>query len=266
MQFLVHNIEVNDQSVELRCYIPEAAPHAKFRTNRPAVIVLPGGAYSGLYGGEAEPIALKYLAQGVCSFVLYYSVKPARFPQALLEGLKAIRYVREHAEEFGIDPARIAVCGFSAGGHLAGTLGTMWGHPCLDGMLEGDRRLYRPDKMILCYPVTSYESHHGSFKNLLGEENLTPENAEFLSVQNQVNEETSPAFIWHNYDDAGVAVGETLLLGRTLYQHKVPLEMRIYSKGGHGTCLGNYITKGREFGDDQECCGWVEETLPFLFR
>ena len=124
MQFFVHNIEVNDRSVELRCYIPEAAPHAKFQTNRPAVIVLPGGAYSGLYGGEAEPIALKYLAQGVCSFVLYYSVKPARFPQALLEGLKAIRYVREHAEEFGIDPARIAVCGFSAGGHLAGKLGT----------------------------------------------------------------------------------------------------------------------------------------------
>lgn len=268
MQAFKHEIKVNDKCVPLSCYIPDAAPHANFQTNRPAVIVLPGGAYRGLYGGEAEPIALRYVGHGTCAFVLHYSVFPAVFPQALLEVLTAIRYVRENAETFGIDVDRIAICGFSAGGHLACSTGVFWNHSCIDGMLEGDRTLYRPNKMILCYPVTTYESHHGSYKNLLrgGGEEMTEERIAMVSVEQHVSEDTPPAYIWHNYDDKGVSVGETFLFAKALHEHAVPVEMRIYPTGGHGTCLGNYITKGRAFGDDQPCAGWVEDTLPFLFR
>ena len=267
MRFLTRYIEINGYKAPLRCYIPDAAPHAQYQTNRPAVIVFPGGAYKSTYGGEAEPIALQYLAAGACAFVLDYTCAPARFPQALLEGLTAIRTVRESAEEYGVDPTRIAVCGFSAGGHLAATTATLWKNACLNGMIEEDRTLYRPDKMILCYPVTSYKSHNGSYKNLLGEENVTnAERLALVSVEQQVDEDTPPAYIWHNCDDKAVLVGEMLLFAKALCDHNVPVELRVYPKGGHGTCLGNYITKGLEFGEKKPCEGWVGDTLPFLFR
>ena len=268
MQYFKHEIKVNDKKVPLSCYIPDAAPHAKFQNNRPAVIVLPGGAYKGLYGGEAEPIALRYLGHGVCAFLLEYSVFPAVFPQSLLEVLNAVKFIRDNAETFGVDPERITVCGFSAGGHLAASSGVFWNNSCLDGLLEGEREAYRPDKMILCYPVTSYHSHNGSYKYLLTGEGaeLTEEAINAVSVERHVNEGTAAAYIWHNYDDKGVSVGESFLFAKALYDHQVPVEMRIYPTGGHGTCLGNYITKGLEFGETKPCEGWVEDTLPFVFR
>lgn len=268
MRFFTKEIRVESGVGRLRCYLPDAAPHAHYKTDRPAVIVLPGGAYSGNYEGEGEPIALQYLAAGACAFVLNYSVFPAVFPQALLEVLNAIRYVRENAEDFGVDAERIAICGFSAGGHLTASAGVFWNHPCLNGCLEGERTLYRPNKMILCYPVTSHTSHKGSYKNLLtgGGEELTEERIAAVSVERHVSEDTPPAYIWHNYDDKAVSVGETFLFAKAMYDHGVPVEMRIYPTGGHGTCLGNYITKGHSFGENQPCVGWVEDTLPFLFR
>lgn len=267
MQVFQRSVEVNGRSVSLRGYIPDAAPHARFQTDRPAVIVLPGGAYRGTYGGEAEPIALQYLAMGACAFVLDYSVVPEVFPQALLEALTTVRFVRESAEAYGIDPQRITVCGFSAGGHLAASVGTMWKHACLNDYLEEDRRLYRPDKMILCYPVTTYKSHHGSYHNLAGgKEMLTEQTLALLSVENHVDEQTPPAYLWHNCDDAAVLAGETLLFAKKLLDHGVPVEMRIYASGGHGTCLGNYVTKSLELGEKKDCCGWVEDTMPFVFR
>jgi acetyl esterase/lipase len=268
MQYFEHEIKVNDQSVALSAYIPDAAPHANFQTDRPAVIVLPGGGYKGRYGGEAEPIVLRYVGHGACAFLLHYSVYPAVFPQALLEVLNAVKYVRDNAERFGVDPEKIAICGFSAGGHLACSAGVFWNHACIDGMLEGDRTLYRPNKMILCYPVTTYKSHHGSYKNLLtgaGEE-MTEERIDMVSVEKHVSEDAPAAYIWHNYDDKGVSVGETFLFAKALYDHQVPVEMRIYPTGGHGTCLGNYITKGLAFDERKPCEGWVEDTIPFLFR
>lgn len=268
MQYFKHAINVNGKSVTLSAYIPDAAPHANFQTNRPAVIVLPGGAYKGLYGGEAEPIALRYVGHGACAFLLEYSVFPAIFPQALLEALNAVKYVRENAEKFGVDPEKIAVCGFSAGGHLAASTGVLWNNSCLDGLLTEARELYRPDKMILCYPVTSYKSHNGSYKNLFTGEGaeLTEEMIATASVEQHVNEGSAQAYIWHNYDDKGVSVGESFLFAKALYDHQVPVEMRVYPTGGHGTCLGNYITKGLAFGETKPCEGWVEDTIPFLFR
>ena len=268
MQCFTHEIEVRGVCHPLRCYLPDGAPDGMYREARPAVIVFPGGAYRGNYEGEGEPIALRYVGAGACAFVLNYSVFPAHFPQALLEGLEAVRYVREHAEEFRIDPERIAVCGFSAGGHLAASVGVFWKELLPEGVAEADRRLCRPDKLILCYPVTSYESHHGSFRNLVSgnEEELTEQMKEYLSIATHVDADTPPTYIWHNWDDRGVPVEHSLNLAATLCHHGVPTEVRVYPSGGHGTCLGNYVTKRQAFGEDQSCAGWVEDTLPFLYR
>ncbi len=265
MKFLQQTITAGAGSAPFRAYIPDAAPRAHFQTNRPAVIVFPGGGYAQTYPGEAEPIALAYAARGFCAFVLDYSVYPARFPQALLEGLTAVRFVRDHAAEYGIDPHRISVCGFSAGGHLAASVGTLWDHECLEGRLEGDRALYKPDSMVLSYPVTN-PSHFDSMLNLFSQnkEELTPEMLEFLSLENHVKSSTPPAFLWHNSDDAGVPVSCTLTFGLALHRAGVPFEMRIWEKGGHGTCLGSYIT--HETTEAMECAPWVDESAAFLLK
>ncbi|MBE6588644.1 MAG: alpha/beta hydrolase [Ruminococcaceae bacterium] len=268
MKFFTHEIKVGEFCAPLRAYLPDGAPHGFFKSNRPAIIVFPGGGYSLTYGGEAEPIALAYAAAGFCAFVLDYSVYPARFPQALLEGLRSIRFVREKAEEYGIDPNRISVCGFSAGGHLAACTGTLWNHKCLDGLLEGDRTLYRPNTLVLSYPVIN-PLHRGSFLNLFSknEDELTEEVVELLSLEYQVSSDTPPTFLWHNSDDAAVPVESSLVFGLALTRNKIPFEMRIWESGGHGCCLGTYVTKeAHRIEAPLDCHAWVSESVKFLLR
>lgn len=266
MQFFTHEICINGKKAPLRAYLPDAAPSANDRQRRPAVIVFPGGSYLFTYEGEAEPIALRYLAEGVCAFVLDYSVYPARFPQALLEGLEAIRFVREHAEEYGIDPKNIAVCGFSAGGHLAACTGTLWNHAILDGLLSGDRRAYRPDKLILCYPVVDF-SHKDSFMNLVerNEEELTPERIDLLSPRKQITADTPPTFLWHNADDGAVSAKGSLQFATALYDGGVPFQIRVYGKGNHGCCSADHVTVDTDYASPYPCAAWMKDSLDFLF-
>ena len=268
MEFLNHEIKHGGFEAPLRCYIPTGAPHAFFKEYRPAIIVLPGGGYSHTYEGEAEPIALKYVGAGFCAFVLNYSVYPAKFPQALTEALMAVRYVRENAKEFRIDPDRIYVCGFSAGGHLAACTGTLWNHACLDGHLEDSREVYRPNGLILAYPVIT-PLHRGSYLNLFNRDEaaLTDEVIDLLSLHNQVTDATPPTFVWHNSDDAGVPVECSLLFGLALHRNRIPFEMRIWENGGHGVCLGNYVTKEHhKIEAPLDCSVWVDESVRFLLR
>lgn len=268
MQFSTYEIKVGEFSAPLRAYVPDGAPHGFFQKKRPAMIVFPGGGYSITYEGEAEAIALSYLSAGFSAFVLNYSVYPARFPQALLEALTSIRFVREHAKDFGIDPHRISVCGFSAGGHLAACTGTLWNHACLNGLLEGERTLYRPDSMVLSYPVIN-SLNRGSFLNLFGknEEDLTEEVIRLLSLENQVSSDTPPTFLWHNSDDKTVPAESSLVFALALTRNGIPFEMRIWESGGHGCCLGTYVTKEHHAIEAPlDCHVWVGESVRFLLR
>lgn len=269
MQYFKHDIKVGECSVPLTCYLPDAAPRTYFPNNRPAIIILPGGGYGMTYSGEGEPIALAYLARGFCAFVLDYSVYPARFPQALVEALTAIRFVRENAKEYGIDSNKIAICGFSAGGHLAACTGTLWNHTCLNEYLEDDRAIYRPNAMFLAYPVINVASHKGSYLNLFSqrEEELTSEVQDLLNLENQVSKETPPTFLWHTRSDSTVPAKASLDFAMALAEKKVPYEIRIWSGDRHGTGLGNYVTEPKSAPlTPHPCADWVEDSVKFFLK
>ena len=212
---------------------------------RPAVIVCPGGAYLGHAHHEGEPIALFYLKQGFNAFVLHYGVgENATGGRPLIQAALAIRHVREHAKEYNVDPSRILILGFSAGGHLAASAGILWNAPIVRealGITEETKGVNRPDGMILCYPViTALEHRHkASFRRILGTGSDEPseEARRAWSLELHVDSTTPPAFLWHTVNDEGVSVQNSLLLGEAMSRAGVSYEMHLFPKGKHGLGL-----------------------------
>ena len=271
MRTFTHIINTGAGDRSLLAYIPTSTQRAHYRGRRPAVVIFPGGAYSGTFEGEAEPIALAFASAGVCAFVLHYSCRTRSrevWPYAQTEAFAAIRFVRENAAEFGIRADNIAALGFSAGGHLCGCTGTLWNKPVMAPYLGDDPRASRPDKLILCYPVIRAFApcHHGSFVNLLGgEANCTTEMLETLSLERQVDDETPPSYIWTTSEDTGVPIQGALEFAHALADHHVHGEMHLYPHGGHGLCLGNQVTENRPFGSPQTCAEWLQGAIRFLY-
>ena len=209
---------------------------------RRAIIVCPGGGYNGLAPREADPIAVQFLAAGFATFILYYSVKEnATNYQPLKEVALAVKYVREHAEEYNVDPAYVFTCGFSAGGHLAASAGVLWNSPVLDEVLgDAPKGINRPTGMILSYPVITAGkwAHKGSIANLCGTKEFTKEEGDRFSLELHVDETTCPAFIWHTFADNGVPVQNALLMADAMTKARVPFELHIFPEGRHGlsTC------------------------------
>ncbi len=211
---------------------------------RPAVIVCPGGGYRYTSTRESESIAVQYLAAGFQTFVLYYSCEPAVFPSSLLELAQAVSIVRSRAEEWNIDPEQIIVAGFSAGGHLAASLGCFWNQEFVWETLGLKPEDIRPNGNILCYPViTSGEyAHRGSFDTLL--RGLDQEKyLKLTSLENQVTEDNPPTFIWHTYEDGAVPVENSLLYVSALRKAGVSAEFHMYPHGNHGLSLANRETQ-----------------------
>lgn len=237
---------------------------------RPLVLICPGGGYRYTSVREGEALAMQFLAMGYHAAVLKYSCAPAGYPVALTELASAMLLIRQHAEEWHVDPEAVIVLGCSAGGHLAASLGVFWKEEFLRktlGISAEKQRLLRPDGMILCYPViTSGEfAHRGSFENLLGEtegqaERLQNPNSLInrLSLENRVTSETPPAFIWHTYEDGSVPVENSMLFVSALRRAGVSAEFHMYPKGGHGLGLANRLTQTRDGRAIQdECTSWI---------
>ncbi|GAA3163852.1 alpha/beta hydrolase [Nonomuraea roseoviolacea] len=206
----------------------------------PAVVVLPGGGYTRLAEHENEPVARWLNTLGIAAFALHYRVAPHRHPLPLLDAARAVRWVRAHATDHGVDPERVGVLGFSAGGHLAGLLATETGPALAEGPHdEVDAQEARPDLAVLCYPVvtlTGPAAHAGSVAALLGPGQEAGDPAE-LSIERRVGPRTPPVFVWHTADDASVPVDNALLLTSALARHGVPVEAHVYPNGAHGLGL-----------------------------
>lgn len=234
---------------------------------RPVMLVVPGGGYSHLSFREGEPIALAYHNKGYHAAVLSYSIRedgdePLGL-QPIEEGILAIKWLKAHASRFHIIDHQYFVVGFSAGGHLAAGLGTLWNEPYLMQRLGYEDDRYKPDGMILSYPVLSSgpHAHRGSFTQLSGSEN-DDEIAAFYSLENRVDSTTPPTFIWHTVNDGTVPVENTLLFMLQLQRNKVEFEGHVFDKGPHGLALANYTTNHI----NPHCEHWLDLSLEWLKR
>ena len=232
----------------LTTYINRSTPEFSI-DNRDAVIVFPGGGYEFLSDRESEPIALRFAAKGMNAFILRYTVKhttkeynAAKDYAPLIEAALAIKHVRENAKKYQINPNRIFVIGFSAGGHLAASAGTLWNIPEVRAALgDAPVGINRPDGMILCYPVISGVDHPhiDSFKALIDSDEPCEADLLRFSIEKHVDSTTSPAFIWHTAEDTCVPVENSLAMARALSEKNVPFELHIFPFGGHGLSLAD---------------------------
>lgn len=224
-----------------------------------AVVILPGGGYAGLaMDHEGVQVARWLNENGIAGFILNYRHAPHyRHPVPLMDAQRALRTVRARATEFGVDPARIGIIGFSAGGHLAATAATKSdsGDPAAADPV--DRLSSRPDFVILGYPVITMSApytHAGSRRNLLGE-NPSPEMIDLLSAEKHVTRDTPPAFIVHTTEDQAVPLQNPLLFYQACAAAGVPCEIHIYERGRHGLGLG---------GGDPAFAQWPAQCLQWL--
>lgn len=251
------------QKTEAKLYTYFLSNYEEIDKNRkrPVILLCPGGGYRFTSDREAEAVAVQYMAKGYHACVLRYSVKPAKFPQALLELAWCVRYLREHAKEYGILKERIIVGGFSAGGHLAASLGVFWNKEWLVKLCGCRAEEIRPDGLLLSYPViTSGESgHQESFENLLGDQD-TPELRELVSLEKQVSRDVPPVFLWHTLEDETVPVENSFLFAGKLKDAGVSVELHIFPKGPHGLSLASEETVIKEngFGIQKHCQNWIE--------
>lgn len=265
-----------DYRPQLHTYILDNYLEMQPLKRRPAVIICPGGGYSRTSFREGEHIAIRFNALGFNAFILKYSCAPAVFPAAQLELAAAIALVRSRAKAWHVNPKKVVVAGFSAGGHLAASLGVLWNRELPTGSLaqsksfslsadaKGERNI-RPDGMILCYPViTSGEfAHEDSFRKLL--DGRFTKLKELVSLEKHVAPDTPPAFIWHTFEDTTVPVENSLMFAAALRRNKVPFELHVYQPGAHGLAAANRETlNAAGWGMQKECQNWIDMAAAWL--
>ncbi len=248
---------VQDPAIEVRLPSPQNATGQ-------AVVICPGGGYAVLaYDWEGIDIANYLNANGIAAIILKYrlpedasNVVPHLSP--LLDSKRAMRLSRFHAKEWNIDPNRIGVMGFSAGGHVASTLGTHFDAGDPDATDPVDRLSSRPDFMALIYPVITMQAdftHAGSRENLIGK-SPSEELVELYSNERQVTPDTPPTFLVHSSNDKSVPVKNSLSFYDALLENGVQSEMHLYPYGGHGFSLA--IGQGRLSDWPARCVAWMK--------
>ncbi len=257
-----------EKKPSLSLYLPSNSNEIEIDRKRPTVIICPGGGYEFTTDREAEPVALKFLAEDCNAAVLRYSVSPVRFPAQIMELALAISIIREKAEEWNVDTERIAVLGFSAGGHLTATYCTLWNRDFVRDYFGFTKEENKPNGMVLCYPViTSGEKTHSpTIDNILGDKKSDPELLELISAEKQVSVDTPPAFIWHTFEDQGVPVENSLLMASALTEKRINTELHIFPKGPHALSICDTSADSESFHkkEFEHYSIWVKQTIHWL--
>lgn len=236
---------------------------------RPLILICPGGGYGHLSFREGEAIAIRMNSLGYNACVLRYSLAPNAYPSQLFELASTIAFIRNNANLWQCDTNRIIVGGFSAGGHLAASLGTMWADGFISEKLGIDKELLKPNGLLLAYPVITSGpfAHRGSFVNLLGEHYNGL--VEDMSLEMRVNENTPKTFMWHTFEDKSVPLENSLYFAQSLRAHGIPFEYHVFPNGVHGLALCTQETNplsNDKFQPENACWidmfkNWVEKNV-----
>ena len=275
--------------VTLTAYLLADRGEMRQQGARPAILICPGGGYFSCSDREAEPVAMAFAAMGYHTFVLRYStytqgdpafpdifhdlpVKPqVLHPAPVLEIGMAILLIRQHASEWLLDPSRIAVCGFSAGGHNAAMYGVYWDKPLITQALGVKADLIRPAALILGYPLTDYvylthttwsqdmdrQFFRASLQAFLGTDDPTAEQLEAVSPARLVDASTPPTFLWATSQDSMVPVQHSLLMAQALADHKIPFELHLFEEGPHGLSLADQASSVAQSQMNPDAAKWV---------
>ncbi len=230
------------------------------RKQFPSIVICPGGGYEICSQREADPVAFEFFARGYNVFVLQYSLgEQAKDFNPLKELSSTLIYIRNHKLELGCIEDQIAVMGFSAGGHLAASLGTLWNHDRFLKVFDNAEGKNKPNAMVLSYPVITASdlAHQGSIERVSGGD---ADLRKLFSLENQVTSATPPTFIWHTVDDTVVPVENSIYFVRALQEAKVPFECHLFPTGPHGISVCT-----EEVGNKDTYVGqWVELCATYL--
>jgi len=222
-----------------------------------AVLVCPGGGYRTRAPHECAPIAERFNRAGFHAFVVHYGVAPRFHPAPIRDASRALRMIRHNARRWNVSPRHVAVCGFSAGGHLAACLGVHYDKEWLRGDRPVDQASNRPDALVLSYAVltTGEFGPPAHWPNLLGPD-PSEEAMRTVSLERHVTDKTPPAFLWHTVEDAMVPVENSMIFAQALRRHGVPFELHIYPRGRHGLALApqdEHVASWAPL-----CCQWLQ--------
>lgn len=250
---------------ELSLYLPDNMwEMGRQAQKRPCLLICPGGGYGMVSQREGEPIAFHFLPRGYNVFVLKYSVAPNRFPTQLQEVAAAMELIYQNADAWHCDTDKIAIMGFSAGGHLAAHYSNAYNWPEVRKIFPESKPV---NASILCYPVITADPKHahlGSFRNLLGVEELSEAQRLRFSCNHMVTEQTPPTFLWHTRPDNCVPVMNTLLYAQALAENKVPFAVHIYPEGWHGLATVDHITNNALSPAIMHAGDWLDAALKWL--
>lgn len=263
-----------NETAHLDTYLLNNSNEYNVGKKRPFVLVLPGGAYAFTSDREAEPIALRFNSIGCHTGILWYTTRdlvPNVPRHAFEEAMMAVKWVREHADDYLIDPDQIIVCGFSAGGHLAIECATMWHEPWIAEKLGCDPKQLKINLAIPCYAAAKAEkmpkgeagplmlrAKQSGNMRFFGTDDPSDEDVEAYNCLNKVSQHTPPMFIWHTYEDQLVDVANSIELAWTLKKHKIPFELHIFEKGEHGLALADRTTARKDSHKNAHVYHWFE--------
>ena len=252
----------------LTALCPENCPEIELERLRKCLLILPGGGYNYTSKRESDPIAFKFIAEDIACFILNYSTAPFEYPYPLVDVYAALSYIRKNASKYHVNPDKICVLGFSAGGHLAAITSANHTNTEYADYLGIDVSEMKINGCLLGYPVIAESVGHAvSFKNITQDR---PELLEKMSVEKHVTIDFPKTFMWHTTFDTTVDVRNSLILANELTKHNIMYELHVYPYGGHGQSLANRTVYGPQALSDEQIdkhaynTQWIYQAIHFI--